>query len=140
MRHAATQNARRSTAYVARSDDDEVCVIDTATNIVKARIPVGFCPEGVVMTPDGARLYVANGGDHTVCVIDTAHNIVVATVTVGIYPGDMAMAPDGTRLYVTSYDDTLCVIDTSRNVVIATLRRLQPHPMSRCRRTARAST
>ncbi|WP_256332130.1 MULTISPECIES: YncE family protein [unclassified Streptomyces] len=49
-------------------------------------IPVGDTPQGIALTPSGARAYVANRGSNTVSVIDTATNTVTATVPVGDAP------------------------------------------------------
>ena len=85
-------------------------MIDTATNTVIATIPVGNCPAGVAVSPDGATAYVANL-DGTVSVIDTATNTVTATITVGDGPSGVAVSPDGTRAYVTNSEDgTVSVI------------------------------
>jgi YVTN family beta-propeller protein len=68
-------------AYVTNGVSNTISVIDTASNIVVATIPVGVFPFGVAITPDGTRAYVAN--DNTISVIDTASNTVVATFAPG---------------------------------------------------------
>jgi YVTN family beta-propeller protein len=78
------RNGRK--VYVANRDNDNVSVIDTATNTVIATIPVGSFPIGVAVTPDGSKVYVANSGSNNVFVIDTASNLVLAVVSVGIQP------------------------------------------------------
>ncbi|AOW93973.1 hypothetical protein BFN03_18445 [Rhodococcus sp. WMMA185] len=72
-------------AYVTNEVDDNVSVIDTATNaIVDAPIPVGNGPIGVAITPNGARAYVTSPSDSTVLVIDTGTNTVIgAPIPVG---------------------------------------------------------
>ena len=71
-----------------------VSVIDTATNTVVATVPVGSCPFGVAVTPDGKHAYVANDlSSNTVSVIDTATNTVVATVGVGNSPIAVGIVP-----------------------------------------------
>jgi len=54
--------------------------------MVTATIPVGTCPLGVSVTPDGSKLYVANNCSNTVSVISTAKNTVIATIPVGSAP------------------------------------------------------
>jgi len=71
---AAAPAAARD-AYVTNQNDDDVSVIDTATNTkVGADIGVGVDPVGIAITPDGARAYVTNQNDADVSVIDTATN------------------------------------------------------------------
>lgn len=109
-------------AYVSNLGDNNVTVIDTATNGVVATVTVGTQPFGVAVSPDGTRVYVANSVPGTVSVIDTATNTVVATVTVGANPRGVTVSPDGSRAYVTNKGpDNVSVINTATNTVIATV-------------------
>ena len=94
----------------------------TATNGVIKTVTVGQFPQGVAVTPDGARVYVANQGDGTVSVIETASNIVTATVTVGLGPEGIAVTPDGAHVYVGNFlGNTVSVIVAASNTVTATV-------------------
>jgi YVTN family beta-propeller protein len=91
---------------------------------VTATVPLAShaFPQGVAITPDGARAYVTNVHPGTVSVIDTATNTVTATITVGDVPRGVAITPDGARAYVTNeHSDTVSVIDTATNTVTATI-------------------
>ena len=127
----------------------KVSVIDTASGVVSATIPVGSSPNGVAITPDGTHAYVADHAQHTgagtgtgtVSVIDTASGVVSATITLGKQnPQAVAITPDGKYAYVTGPDEysylpgredpapdplpihgTVSVIDTASGVVSATL-------------------
>jgi uncharacterized repeat protein (TIGR01451 family) len=110
------------TAYVANQQDDNVSVIDTATNAVVATVPVGVNPFGVAVTPDSSRAYVGNAGSQDLSVIDTATNAVFAIIPVGVEPDGIAISPDGTRAYVpTVSSDSVLVIDTATNTVVTTI-------------------
>jgi YVTN family beta-propeller protein len=98
-----------------------VLVIDTATNSVMAKVPVGGRPYGVAVTPDGKYAYVANSGDNTVSVIDTAANNVVATVPVAAGARWIAITPDGKNAYVATNTSSVAVIATATNAVITTI-------------------
>jgi YVTN family beta-propeller protein len=74
------------TVYVTSRALNTVSVIDTASNMVTATIPVGLDPVGVAVTSDGSKVYVANAGSSTVSVIATATNTVTATIPVGTEP------------------------------------------------------
>jgi YVTN family beta-propeller protein len=114
--------AQAPQAYITNLNDNTVSVIDTATNTVTATVPVGNFPNGVAVTPDGARVYVANVLDDTVSVIDTATNTVTATVTVGMFPWGVAVTPDGAHVYVANLNEnTVSVIATASNTVTATV-------------------
>src|SRR5439155_1286512 len=91
-------------AYITNLNDNTVSVIDTASNMVTATVPVGGGPVGVTVTPDGARVYVGSFSGSTVSVIATASNSVTATVAVGQSPEGVAVTPDGTRVYVANFN------------------------------------
>ena len=55
-------------------------MIDTATNTIVARIPVGKRPWNMALTPDGNKLYVACGRSNAVAVIDTDTNAKIADI------------------------------------------------------------
>ncbi|HEY3704334.1 MAG TPA: hypothetical protein VGL22_04685 [Terracidiphilus sp.] len=61
--------APRTTAALGEAD-----AIETASNTVSARIPLGKCPVYGVQSPDGRRLFVLNRGDDTITVIDSENN------------------------------------------------------------------
>ena len=108
--------------YVANPDDDNVLVIDTATNTVGQTISVGVFPRAVAVSPDGSTVYVANENDGTVSVIDTVINTVGQTISVGMLPVSVAVSPDGSTVYVANEDDgTVSVINTATNTVGATI-------------------
>src|SRR3989475_11434648 len=87
-------------AYITNLNDNTVSVIDTASNTVTATVPVGTFPNGVAVTPDGARVYVANVLDGTGSGSATASDTVTATVTGGVVPVGVAGTPDGGHGYV----------------------------------------
>src|SRR5947207_2842924 len=84
----------RNTAYdpqlfVLITYSNSVTVIDSATNQITTRIPVGTFPKRLAMTPDGLKLYLSNEGDDTVTVIDTVNRIVTATIPVRDSPQEL---------------------------------------------------
>jgi YVTN family beta-propeller protein len=74
---------------------DSVSVIDTATNVVTATIPVGHKPDGIVTNAYGGLVCVTNFLSNDVSLIDPHTNAVVATVAVGAGPVGVARAPGG---------------------------------------------
>ena len=81
-------------AYITNSGSNNVSVIDTATNTVKATVSVGYNPLGVAVTPDGTKIYVVNEYNNTLSVINTATNNITSTVNVGNDPWGIAVTPD----------------------------------------------
>jgi YVTN family beta-propeller protein len=57
--------------------------LSASSNYVKARIPVGRNPRGLVLSPGGDRLYVANRMDDTLAVIDTKTDKMISTIDLG---------------------------------------------------------
>lgn len=106
--------------HEAMAGGGEVWAIDTATDTVVAKVPVGMHPAHVVLTPDGRFAYVTNGGDNTVSVVDTSARRVVAAIPVGKYPHGVRVSPDGKQAYVANLKDgTVSVIDTASQKEVA---------------------
>ncbi len=63
-------------AYITNSFDNNVSVIDTATDTVIASVDVGIYPEGVAVNPAGTKVYVTNHNTNNISVIDTSNNTV----------------------------------------------------------------
>ena len=114
---AADSSARKGMPkgdHVAMGKPGAVWVIDTATNAVIAKVPVGMHPAHVVVSPDGRLAYITNGGDNTVSVIDTSAQRFVATIPVGKFPHGLRISPDGKQVYVANLKGgTVSVIDTA---------------------------
>ena len=91
-----------------------VWVIDAATDVVVAKVPVGLHPAHVVLTPDGRFAYVTNGGDNTLSVIDATTQRGVSTIAVGKFPHGIRVSPDGAQAYVANLKGgTVSVVDTA---------------------------
>ena len=63
-----------------------VSVVNVATRVVVATIPVGNGPTGISFRTDGQRAYVTNANGNTVSVIDTATRTVVTSPALGGSP------------------------------------------------------
>jgi YVTN family beta-propeller protein len=106
--------------HAAMEGRGEVWAIDTTTDTVVAKVPVGKHPAHVVLTPDGRYAYVTNAGENTVSVLDTTAQQVVATIPVGTYPHGIRISPDGKQAYVANLKGgTVSVIDTEARKEVA---------------------
>lgn len=104
----------------AMAGSGAVWAIDTATDTVVAKVPVGKHPAHVVVAPDGRYAYVANGGENTVSVVDISAQRVVGTIPVGASPHGMRIRPDGKQTWVANLKGgTVSVIDTQTRKQIA---------------------
>lgn len=107
-------------SHGAMAQPGAVWVIDTSTQAVVDKVPVGAHPAHVVVTPDGSLAYVTNGGDNSVSVIDTSARKLVATIAVGQYPHGLRVSPDGKEVYVANLKGgTVSVIDTASQKEVA---------------------
>src|SRR3954447_2715618 len=106
-----------------------VTVVDSATDKVVARIPVGLDAIGLAVDPRHKRLYVANWGDETgrghgsggtVSVVDVsaaepAKWRETSYVRVGHHPSAVQLSSNRSRLFVANTnDDTISVVDVNR--------------------------
>src|SRR3990172_3962076 len=116
-------NPSTNHVYVVNAGNDNVSVIDGATNKVIATVPTGFTPNDVCVNPNTNRVYVVNWDNDNVSVIDGATNQVIATVPVGKNPRGVAVNPNTNRVYVANADNNnVSVIDGATNQVIATIK------------------
>ncbi len=80
---SADQGTREAPGHAAS-------LIDTATMTVRATVPTGTGPHGVVVDRTGTRAWVTDSYDNSVSVIDLASRSVVATVNVGDDPNGIS--------------------------------------------------
>src|SRR5436309_1994591 len=116
---AFASSALAANLFVVAPTDDSVTVIDSATDQIINRIPVGDHPVRITMSPDRRTAYISNGQSSTVSVIDTDTLATVATIPVAPNPQEAAGTPDGGRLFlVHQLLPKISVIDTATNQVI----------------------
>ncbi|MFM9433035.1 YVTN family beta-propeller protein [Janthinobacterium sp. CG_23.3] len=98
--------------HAAMTKTGAVWTIDTATDKVVAKIPVGMHPAHVVVAQDGRHAYVTNGGENTVSVVDTSAQRVIETISTGPFPHGIRISPDGKQAWVANLKGgTVSVID-----------------------------
>jgi YVTN family beta-propeller protein len=111
-----TLSADGSTLYVAQDNQDQVAVIDTATNTIAHKIdtrgPIhlnfppnttGAAPTAVTINPVNKMLYAVNAGSNSIAVIPLSGPH--AFTTVGLLPTaydptDVAFSADGSWMYI----------------------------------------
>jgi len=108
--------------YVTNYGDGTVSVIDGATNLVTATIPVRTGPGALAINTTTNMIYVCNWGENTVSVINGATNADVGPILVGTTPSFVTVNTVTNMVYVASYTDTtVSVINGANNHVVATL-------------------
>lgn len=103
----------------------EADAIESITNTVSARLPLGICPVFGFQTPDEQRVFVMNRGSGTVTVINSQLNAIDTqfanqsgthngTITVGAGPVYADYYRTGQVLVTANYDsNTISIIDVS---------------------------
>jgi DNA-binding beta-propeller fold protein YncE len=95
----------------------EADAIETGTNSVSARLPLGICPVYGFQTPDELRAFIENRGSGTVSVINTQLNAIDSshpTIKVGAGPVFADYYRQGQVLVTANYDaNTISIIDVS---------------------------
>jgi len=96
---AATPNGRL--LLVTDQGNDQLAVVDTATDAVISHILVGVEPDAVAVSPNGKTALVANVDDDTVTPIDLTTLRAGHPIPVGSRPDAVAIGgPDGTTALV----------------------------------------
>jgi YVTN family beta-propeller protein len=104
----------------AKATNNDVVVIDAATDTIVTRISGFYNPHGICESPDGSTLYVANGGSPSVRVVSTATNTITGAITLNSGQAESVISsPDGKYLYVGHAPpaNTISVIDLATNTV-----------------------
>lgn len=108
-----------------RHRENQVVVVDTATNEVIAAVDAGpghGIPSGIAVNPSGTRVYMAIPIADALSVIDAVNQTPVAWIPVGRMPYGVAVNPSGTKAYVANlWSNSVSVIDTATNTVVATI-------------------
>ena len=119
--HGLALSADAATLFA--TGQQEINIIDLATQQLMGSIPVGWLPHMLHRSPDKTRLYMGNMGDGTISVIDIAKRAVITTIRVGRKPEDLAVSPDGREILVGNQDDdSVTVIDAATHAVTATVK------------------
>jgi DNA-binding beta-propeller fold protein YncE len=95
----------------------EADAIETTTNTISARLPLGICPVFGFMTTDTLRDFIMNRGSGTVTVINSQLNAIDSAhpaITVGAGPVYADYYRVGQLLVTANYDgNSISIIDTS---------------------------
>jgi len=92
-----------SRLYAADSANNDIAVIDAATNAITTTFPVSVSPYDVDVSPDGHSLYVLDGSSGAVLVLDAATGATSRTIATGATQDSadsVTVTPDGRTLYV----------------------------------------
>jgi YVTN family beta-propeller protein len=108
------------------SFDDELLLVDTATQSELTRVPVGDFPIRAAFAPDGSKAYVTNSTSDNVyvVVIDGGSSYVEAVVPGIDFPLTVNVDSTGSYVYAGSFNlnsPSIKVIDASTNSIVKTV-------------------
>ncbi|HEV8551564.1 MAG TPA: YncE family protein [Polyangiaceae bacterium] len=104
-------------AYVGVFGDNAVAVVDLVKFKVASTIAIS-APDGIVSTPDGAKVYVSSNDAGQVAVIETATDRVATRLTVGAQPSGLSVTADGKYVVVAVQGDgEAVIIDTASDTI-----------------------
>ncbi len=112
----------REKLYILSSADDDMTVVDVATNEIVGAVTVGALPHGIAAPRSHKLLYVATEGkDHGVTVVDPVSDKAVAKYAVfGKRPNEIDITSDGRYLYLPARGECRYeVFDTVNQSLIA---------------------
>ncbi len=81
--------------YIAHVMPGGITVIDTATDTVLSHIAVPDGAEGVVVTPDNAKVWVSCNRTDKIMIIDAAKGTIERTIECEGFPFRLRLSPDG---------------------------------------------
>jgi YVTN family beta-propeller protein len=98
----------------------EVSAIETTTNTVSTRLPVGICPVYGIMSADTNRTFILNRGSNTVTVINSQQNLIDSvhpSIPVGAGPVSADIYTPSSQLVTANYDSgTLSIINVNLDI------------------------
>lgn len=100
--------------YIVCERSNELLILDTATNKITARVPVGRLPRNLALSNDGKQVFVVNSWEDTVSVIDVATKTVTRTIATGAEPWSAVFNRSGSTMYVGNrVSNDISVIDVA---------------------------
>ncbi|MDW7712381.1 MAG: YncE family protein [Deferrisomatales bacterium] len=109
-------------AFSSLTEPGEVRVFEPSGGVPLARIPVGYRPLDIALTPDGQRLFVSHELGASVTVVSTPLREVSGSIPTGSLPRGLAVSPDGRRVFAANEGSkTVTVADTATNEVSWTI-------------------
>lgn len=109
-------------AFSSLTEPGEVRVFEPSNGALLERIPVGYRPLDIALTPDGQRLFVSHELGASVTVVSTPLREVSGSIPTGSLPRGLAVSPDGRRVFAANEgSQTVTVADTATNEVSWTI-------------------
>jgi YVTN family beta-propeller protein len=118
--------ASKESLAVALGGTGEIAIIDTQTDAIVQRYPVGTGLQSIAISPNGTKFYATDcqnpsSTDNKLWVVNVADGA-KQSIDLGGAPWGVKVHPDGSKAYVTMRNDSeVAVIDTATNTVEGTI-------------------
>lgn len=109
-----------TTLYVTGERSGALHVLDATTGALRATVPLGSEPFGLLVTPDGSAVFAACAQDAKVVEVDARSLRVVASAATSAKPWALAWGPDGALLATHLLAGEVTVIDPKAMAVVST--------------------
>lgn len=110
------------TVYVSCLTTNELVAVDTHSNLIKTRIPVGSKPSGIALIEDQAKLMVSHRYSNFLSMISTDELVAGTKILLPGNGGEMVYAPSRNALYVADYSSpNIYELDLTTLKVLRTL-------------------
>ena len=103
-------------------------VLDTRTNQVTARIPIGQLAYAIDFSGDGSRAYIATAGSDSVVAIDCESHAIIARARSGREPVLARVSPDGETVLVVNRGDATLAIHDAKTLALRAKVRVASQP------------
>ena len=103
-------------------------VLDTRTNQISARIPVGPMPHAIEFLADGSKAYIAVAGSDSVVAIDCESRTIVGRAHTGREPVLPRLSPDGQTLLVVNRGEATLGIHDAKSLALRAKVRVVSQP------------
>jgi YVTN family beta-propeller protein len=118
--HGVALNPDGKTGYISDGAGNAIVIFSRADLSVKATIPVGTNPDGIIFEPTTKTVWAFNGRSKNVSVMDTASNAVIATVALPGRP-EFPQVDEHGSLFVNIEDKNAIVkLDAKSHAIVAT--------------------
>jgi YVTN family beta-propeller protein len=114
-------------AYIGLFGDGAIGVLDVDNKRIVKTVPVS-APDGLIITPDGAKVFVASTDTGTVKVLDTKTDTISDSIDVGSKPAGIAITRDG-KLVVAAVGgaNEAVIIDAATDAIVRHVTVSQAH-------------
>ncbi|TDS82899.1 YVTN family beta-propeller protein [Comamonas sp. JUb58] len=111
--------------YVLNRYDNNVSVVDLASNSIVSSMPAGMItPTEIAIDSDGSRAYLSSTWSTVVSVLDLKKGSLLHTISLGNSGADVALSASGDTAYAgmtSSSGPAIAVIDTATNQITRTI-------------------